>query len=229
MVRGFTALFRAVPMVFEDARLLRLAILPALITFFGSIASGLAMILWGGRYLSHVQLGKIDVVLSAVLLLIISAGVTFIAYLLIALVATAPFADAISERAEELAGAPPPPKRPLHYALIGLGHTILLVIVYLAIAIPLFVANWIVPVVAPVTAVLGFLLTALLFAWDAFDPVLSRRGRSFADKWRFISEHRGEALGLGAAATLASALPFAGVLVPSLAITAAARLHHERS
>jgi uncharacterized protein involved in cysteine biosynthesis len=226
MIRGFTALFRALPMVFEDARLLRLAMLPALITLFASVASGLAMIFWGRHYLEHFHLGAL---VSVVLLIIVGAAATWIAYLLIGLVAVAPFADAISERADTLLGAPAPPKRPFHYVFVGLSHTLLLIALYLAIAIPLFLIHFVLPAVAPVTAVIGFLVTAFFFAWDAFDPALSRRGMSFAEKYAFFREHRGEALGLGVAALLASAIPFAGLIVPPLAVAAAARLHHEHA
>jgi uncharacterized protein involved in cysteine biosynthesis len=227
VIRGFTALFRALPMIFGDRRLLALFILPAVITLVASFAAGFEMLYWGQKWYGRWHLGGIGSALAFVVVLVASLAATWLAYLLVGLIATAPFGDAISERAEELAGTPRPPRRPFHYVFISLFHTLALVALYLAIAIPLFLVNWLAPVAAPVAALIGLLVTAFFFAWDAFDPALSRRGRSFAEKWRFFGEHRAETLGLGLAATLASAIPFAGVIVPPLAVAAAARLFAE--
>ena len=226
MIRGFTAFFRALPMVFDDRRLLTLSALPALFTLIGSFAAGFAMIVWGNRLVEHWHVG-FGATLALVLLILAAVVAVWLTALLVGLIATAPFADAISERAETLAGTAPPPKRPFSYVFVGLFHTLALIALYLCIAIPLFFVSSLVPVLSPVTAIVGFVTTALFFAWDAFDPALSRRGRSLSEKWRFFTEHLQEMLGLGVAATLATVIPWAGVLVPPLAIAAAARLYHE--
>ena len=79
----------------------------------------------------------------------------------------------------------------LALSLRGLGQAILGVLLYLAIAVPLFVVQWFVPVVAPFVWIAGVVQAALFFAFDAFNEPLHRRGASFGGKWRFIGDAPG--------------------------------------
>jgi uncharacterized protein involved in cysteine biosynthesis len=216
--RGFTALFRALPLAFEDRRLLRLTVAPAALALVLTFASAAAV-----YHYSHLLVVR-SAWMWIVVVLAVAAGL-WVGWVLSCMVATAPFAEALSARASELAGAPAPPPQPWHNALVGMGHTLLSVLIYALIATLLLVAQWIIPVLAPFTAVAGLLATAQFLAYDLYDPTLSRRGASFAEKWRYLAAHRGETLGLGLAAALGIAVPFLGILVVPLGTIAAARLH----
>src|SRR5207237_5372681 len=118
------------------------------------------------------------------------AAAMWLGWILSCIVATAPFGEALAERTAELCGAAPLPPRPWSHALRGLGHTLLSILIYAGIAVPLFVGQWIVPAIAPFAAAAGLLVTAQFLAYDLYDPTLSRRGASFAEKWRYLADHR---------------------------------------
>jgi uncharacterized protein involved in cysteine biosynthesis len=224
--QGFAALPKALPVVFDDARLRRLTLAPALLSLVLSVVSAIAMFRWGHLLMERYSAGHgtIIAVLLWIALALAVAAAAWVAWLCAGVIATAPFADRLAERAEELAGAPPLPPQPLMQSARGIVHTVLAVVIYAALAVPLFLLHVVIPPLSPVTAVVGLLLTAQFLAYDIFDPALSRRGRSFEEKWRFLREHRAEVLGLGVAAALGSAVPLFGVIVPALAIVAASRL-----
>jgi uncharacterized protein involved in cysteine biosynthesis len=217
-LRGFAALFRALPLAFEDARLTRLTVAPAALALVLTALSAATV-----YHYSHLLVVKSAWLWIVVALAVIAA--LWVGWILSCVVATAPFAESLSERTTELCGAAPPPRQPWRNALIGVGHTLLSILIYALIAVPLFVVQWLVPAVAPFAAAAGLLVTAQFLAYDLYDPTLSRRGASFAAKWRYLADHRGETLGLGLAATLTAAVPFLGILVMPLGTIAAARLH----
>jgi uncharacterized protein involved in cysteine biosynthesis len=227
--RGFVALGRALPFAFDDRRLMRLTLAPAALALGLTVLSAFAALHYGHALINHFHAGGVIGVLLWLALILAVAGATWLGWLLSCVVATAPFADAIAERAEALAGAAPLPARRLSAAvsqsLRGIGHALLSVAIYAAIAVPLFVLGLAVPVLTPATAVAGFLVTAFFLAHDLYDPMLSRRGFFFGQKWKALDERRGEALGLGVAVALASAVPLLGVLAVPLGTVAAARLY----
>jgi uncharacterized protein involved in cysteine biosynthesis len=217
-VRGFASLFRALPLAFEDARLLRLTVAPAALAL-GLTALSAATVF----HYSHLLVARSAWMWIVVVFAVVAA--LWVGWIVSCLLATAPFGEALSERTAELCGAAPLPRQPWKNALRGLGHTLLSISIYAFIAVPLFVVQWLVPAIAPVAAAAGLFVTAQFLAYDLYDPTLSRRGASFAEKWRYLADHRGETLGLGLAATLASAVPLVGILVVPLGTVAAARLH----
>jgi uncharacterized protein involved in cysteine biosynthesis len=230
---GFAQLGSALGMAFGDKKLRRLTLAPAALSLVVTLLSAGALFRYGLGLVERQRAGHgafVAALLWVALMLAVAAA-TWLAWLCAGLVAVAPFADALSERAAELAGGrAPAPRRlgeSLRHMVRGLGHTLLSLGAYLALPLPLFAAHVVVPVVAPATALLGLLLTAQFLAYDIFDPALSRHGRSYAEKWLFLRRHRAETLGLGLAAALASAVPLVGLLAPPLAIVAAGRLFVE--
>jgi len=217
-LRGFAALFRALPLAFEDPKLLRLTVAPAALALLLTMLSAATVF-----HFSHLLVAK-SAWMWIVVVLAVGAAL-WVGWILSCLVATAPFAEALSERTAELCGAPPLPPQSWRHVVGGVGHTLLSILIYALIALPLFALQWLVPAVAPVAAAAGLLVTAQFLAYDLYDPTLSRRGAGFAEKWRYLADHRGESLGLGLAATLASALPLVGILVVPLGTVAAARLY----
>jgi CysZ protein len=157
--------------------------------------------------------------LAVVLFVLASAYVLYVASCLLA---TAPFAGILSERAEQVhTGAKVPPmswRQTAASSVRGLSHTLLGVLLYLAIAVPLFVVQWAVPAVAPVVWVGSVLQAALFFAFDAFNEPLHRRGDSFGGKWRFIGAHLAESLGFGTGVALLMMVPFLSIIVTPVAI-----------
>ena len=145
------------------------------------------------------------------------------------LLATAPFAGVLSERAEHAHRGekvePQPWGQVLALSARGLGQAILGVLLYLAIAVPLFVLHWVVPVVAPFLWIAGIVQTALFFAFDAFNEPLHRRGASFGGKWRFIGKHLAESLGFGCGVALLMVVPFLSVIVTPVAIVGGTLLY----
>src|SRR5262249_5963334 len=99
------------------------------------------------------------------------------------------------------------------------------VLLYLAIAVPLFVLHWVVPVLAPFLWICGVVQTALFFAFDAFNEPAHRRGASFGGKWRFIGKHLAESLGFGCGVALLMIVPFLSVIVTPVAIVGGTLLY----
>jgi CysZ protein len=145
--------------------------------------------------------------------------------------ATAPFAGALSERAEHHAtGTPVPPQswgRAIVLSLRGAGQALLGVSAYLAIALVLFVLHWVAVPLAPFLWVASLLQTALFFAFDAFNEPLHRRGAGFGQKWRFIGTHLAESLGFGLAVALLMMVPLVSIVVAPVAVVGGTLLHLE--
>jgi CysZ protein len=159
--------------------------------------------------------------LLTVLLVIVAAGVGYVAYLAISVVATAPFSGYVSERTEKLAtGQVVTPRgiaATVTEALRSVGHTLLGLTIYLSLSAVLFVVHWAVPVTAPFVWVLSVILTSLFLAYDAWDQPLSRRGAGFGQKWGRVKAHLAESLGFGSMVALCLAVPLLGLLVVPVA------------
>jgi len=121
--------------------------------------------------------------------------------------------------------APPRWQQLLGLGARGVGQAIFNVILYLLIAVPLFLLHWVVPAIAPAVWVASLVQTALFFAFDAFNEPLHRRGTSFGGKWRFIGAHLAESLGFGSGVALLMMVPFLSVIVTPVAIVGGTLLY----
>ena len=153
----------------------------------------------------------------------------YVLYVASCLLATAPFAGVLSERAEHAhTGTPVPPqtwRQVMALSVRGIGQALLGVCLYLAIAVPLFILHWVVPVLAPFIWIAGVVQTALFFAFDAFYEPQHRRGASWGGKWRFIGTHLAESLGFGTGVALLMVVPFLSVIVTPVAIVGGTLLY----
>jgi CysZ protein len=153
----------------------------------------------------------------------------YVLYVASCLLATAPFAGVLSERAEHVHTgekvAPQTWRQILALSARGLGQALLGVMLYLLIAVPLFAVQWVVPVIAPFVWIAGVVQAALFFAFDAFNEPLHRRGTSFGGKWSFINTHLAESLGFGTGVALLMMVPFLSVIVTPVAIVGGTLLY----
>ncbi len=222
--RGWRVAFGARPLV-------PFVLLPAGITVAVAGGGTLLAYRWAAELVArhaagHGALWGAIVWLFVVLFVLATAYVLYVASCLLA---TAPFAGILSERAEQLhTGDQVPPqtwRSMLALAARGLGQTVLGVLLYLAIAVPLFIVQWVVPVLAPFLWIAGVAQAALFFAFDAFNEPLHRRGSSFGGKWRFIGAHLAESLGFGTGVALLMVVPFLSVIVTPVAIVGGTLLY----
>ncbi len=229
--RGMGYFGRGWRVAFGERRLAPWVLLPALVTTV--VAGGGAWLLWssvGGFVHRHAAahgaiIGAI-VWLLAVLLVLATAYVLYVAS---CLVATAPFAGILSERAEQVhSGVPVPPttwRHALTLSVRGVGQMLLGVMLYLAIAVPLFVVHWAVPALAPFLWIASVVQAALFFAFDAFNEPMHRRGASWGQKWRFVGAHLSESLGFGTGVALLMMVPLFSIIVTPVAIVGGTLLY----
>ncbi len=229
--RGMGYFGRGWRVAFGDGRVVPFVLLPAALT--AAVAGGGTLLAyqWAADFVArhsagHGALWGAIVWLFVVLFVI---GTAYVLYVASCLLATAPFAGVLSERAEHAhTGEKVAPQgwgRILALSARGLGQAILGVILYLAIAVPLFVLHWVVPVIAPLLWICGVMQTALFFAFDAFNEPLHRRGASFGGKWRFIGKHLAESLGFGCGVALLMIVPLFSVIVTPVAIVGGTLLY----
>jgi CysZ protein len=218
---------------FARAPLLPWVVLPALITAVVTVGGAWAAAhAVGGWLRAHVgSHGSLVDALVWIGVLLVAGAAAYVLYVASCVLATAPFAGVLSERAEQLATGAPAERRGLGrevaLALRGAGQAILGVILYLSIAVPLFVVHWLVPTLAPFLWVASLLQAALFFAYDALYEPLHRRGAGFGAKWRFIGAHLSESLGFGLAVALAMMVPLVSVVVAPVAIVGGTLLYVE--
>jgi CysZ protein len=216
-VSGVAALPRGARLAFGDRTLRRWVLMPFFLTLALLAVMGAAFIAYLSNVKgSHAQLAALVGMVAAVV------G----AYLAALLLSIAPFGGVMSRRAELLVsgGARADEHGFFMEALHGIGQAILILGLYLGVSFALLVAQAAVPVLAPLWVVAGLVQTALFVAYDFYDPLLSRRGRSFVEKWRYLGARRAEALGFGAATALLLAVPGVGLFVPPVAVVAATLL-----
>jgi CysZ protein len=224
--RTFTGggyLFRALSFVRGRPSMWGWVAAPAGVTAVAAGLGGWWMWQWGHAFLERHTAGHGAFVgaLLGFLLFILTIGVAYVCFLAVSLIATAPFAGFISEKTERLAtGAVVTPQGFVRNAIVSLGHTLLSLTIYLALAAGLFVVQFFVAPLAPFLWVANLLLTATFLAYDAWDLPLGRRDRSFAEKWATLRRHRAESLGLGLTAALLLVVPGFGLVVPPLTAVA---------
>ena len=247
-VKGAAALPQAIGFVLARPSLWPLVLAPSLVTLVVVLVAGEEALRWGAGFL-HQHIAHAHGLLSALVMIalfVFVGAVAYLAFLVVGVVAAAPFAGPLSKRTERLVRGEAPAEQPsqasarpairqsqemleevglLRDLVTSLVHVILQLIVYLSVTGTLLVAHFLMPPLAPVTVALGLVATALFLAWDAWDPPLSRRGAGFARKWGYVARHLPEALGFGGVVALLLAVPGLGLIVPPVAAVAGTRLY----
>jgi CysZ protein len=229
--RGMGYFGRGWRVAFGQARVVPFVLLPAALTV--AVAGGGSLYAYhraqefvARHSAGHGALWGAIVWLFVVVFVLATAYVLYVASCLLA---TAPFAGVLSERAEQVhTGEKVTPqtwREIFALSTRGLGQAILGVFLYLAIAVPLFVVQWFVPVIAPFLWIVGVVQAALFFAFDAFNEPQHRRGASFGGKWRFIVTHLAESLGFGTSVALLMMVPFLSIIVTPVAIVGGTLLY----
>lgn len=165
--------------------------------------------------------GAIWTAILTFLMYVFVAGVAYVAFLVTSMVATAPFAGTLSEKAEKLARGDAPTQHGfgpvVREAVRSTLHTIVSLTLYLTLAVLLFLLQFFASVLAPLIWVASLALSGTFLAYDAFDPPLSRRDAGFGRKWAYVGEHAAEALGFGVVVALLIAVPLVNLFVPAVA------------
>jgi CysZ protein len=160
-------------------------------------------------------------------------GVGYILYNVSCILATAPFAGVLAERAHHVATgekiAPRKFSATLASSFWGAWHAVIVAVMYLSLSLSLFVAQWILLPLLPLVWMLTLIQSAYFFAFDAFNEPLHRARTSFAGKWRFVFAHGAESLGFGVAVALCMMLPLVSLVVAPVAVVGGALLHVELS
>ena len=229
--RGMGYFGRGWRVAFGHGRVVPFVLLPAAITVAVAGGGSFLAYRWAVDFVARHSAGH-GALWGAIVWLFVVVFVLATAYVLYVascLLATAPFAGVLSERAEHAhTGEKVPPqtwREMIALSLRGLGQAILGVLLYLAIAVPLFAVQWLVPVLAPAVWIAGVVQAALFFAFDAFNEPLHRRGQSFSGKWSFIGTHLAESLGFGTGVALLMMVPFLSVIVTPVAIVGGTLLY----
>lgn len=229
--RGMGYFGRGWRVAFGHGRVVPFVLLPAAVTVAVAGGGSFLAYRWAADFVArhsagHGALWGALVWLFVVVFVLATAYVLYVASCLLA---TAPFAGVLSERAEHAhTGEPVAPqtwRQTMALSMRGVGQAILGVLLYLAIAVPLFLLHWVLPVAAPLFWVAGIVQTALFFAFDAFNEPLHRRGASFGGKWRFIGAHLSESLGFGVGVALLMMVPFLSVIVTPVAVVGGTLLY----
>lgn len=229
--RGATARFfwaagffgRGLGMVLDNKSLWPWVLAPTLLTGLAAVGGAWGAWSWARSYIDRhlAGHGAFVAALLAIVLFLFVAGVFYVGFVAIAKIATAPFAGFISEKAEAIqngrAVTPDGVWATLRESARGLLHTLLALSIFVSISIVLLLLNWVATIFAPVVWVLGVCTTALFVSYDAFDLVLSRRGKRFGEKWAFLGANSAEALGFGSMIALLLVVPGLGLVVPALA------------
>lgn len=232
VVGGAGAVFAGVGLVFRDANLFLLSLVP-----MGVHAGLFVVFLWLGfsqavdpvvALLSPSDtaswwLGVVAVVvgiavrIAAVLLALVSS-------VLVGSVVCDPFYDLLSERTEEIfVGRNVGPPFTLANVVAGVARelvaTVLRLLVFAAVAIPLWLASF--TPAAIVATPLSFVWTWLFFAYEYLSRSLARHAVQPRDRFKPIFAHKAICVGFGATAWVVSFIPF---LAPFL-VVAATRLY----
>ena len=229
--RGMGYFGRGWRVAFGSGRVVPFVLLPALVTVAVAGGGTFFAYRWAADFVARQAAGH-GALWGAIVWLFVVVFVLATAYVLYVascLLATAPFAGILSERAEHVHTgqrvAPARWREVLALSVRGLGQGLLGVMLYLAIAVPLFFLQWFVPVIAPLVWIAGVVQAALFFAFDAFNEPLHRRGSSFGGKWRFIGTHLAESLGFGTGVALLMMVPLVSVIVTPVAIVGGTLLY----
>jgi CysZ protein len=200
--RGFSYPFKGLDFAFAHADIRRLLWGPVLLGIALLTGEWLGLRLTIHHYLPDAGFFKLALAWVAGLLAIVFS------FLALQGVLCAPFCDTISKRTEAHALGKPPPKASLPGQLVSLGHALVRAVCYLALLALFFIVGLFVPLMW----IASWLLSAIYAALDALDYPETRRGWSFGRKLSYLGQHKGAALGFGAAAALIAAIPILGLL-----------------
>jgi CysZ protein len=229
--RGMGYFGRGWRVAFGHGRVVPFVLLPALVTVLVAGGGTWLAYSWAHDFVARHSAGH-GALWGAIVWLFVwlfVLGTAYVLYVASCLLATAPFAGVLSERAEHAhTGEKLTPQTWGQVAALsvrGMGQALLGICLYLAIAVPLFVLHWAVPVLAPFIWVAGVVQTALFFAFDAFYEPQHRRGATWGKKWSFIGTHLAESLGFGTGVALLMVVPFLSVIVTPVAIVGGTLLY----
>lgn len=147
--------------------------------------------------------------------------VSFVTFVPVGSIVTAPFAELISGRVE--AALLPASQQPgggvrgfLADIWLGVSHALVRLLIF-ALLLLLILPFFLLPVAG---GALMVYVSARYLAWDGLDYALARRRMTFSRKSDFLREHRARTLGLGAAAYVLFLVPFTALFVlPMLAVS----------
>jgi uncharacterized protein involved in cysteine biosynthesis len=166
-----------------------------------------------------------------VVVVLFVASIGYVAFLVTSMLATAPFAGQISERTEKVVtGAVIAPKgfsTILSETIRDIGHTLLVLALYLTITVVVIGLQWVLSPLAPFIWVLNVFITGWFLTFDAFDLPLARRQKTFGQKWSYLSKHKAEAYGFGVLYALLLAVPVLGLFMPAFAAVGGTLLYLE--
>jgi uncharacterized protein involved in cysteine biosynthesis len=149
--------------------------------------------------------------LTGTLLVIVGGLVGILLFVSLQPVVGAPFVDLVSEKTEAVVRGRVPSVGFLRAAAVSLLHGLMKAALYaLALGVTLLLGA-----VTGFGGVLGMVLYAVFFAFDAFDYPLSRRGCSFGDKWSYLVSHPVQTLGFSIGATVFYLIPLAALVAPT--------------
>jgi len=215
VIRGVLAPFRGAAFVARHG-LWGYLVLPLLLN-----TSLAALSAWLGVRLVRQKIGAqlftSSPVVAWTILGVFAALVGLLFFMVFQPVVGAPFVDLISERTEKVVRGHVPTVGFLRAAGKSLLHGLLKSGLYgVALAVVLVLGA-----VSGVGGALGVVLYAIFLAFDGFDYPLSRRGISFAGKWRYLAVHPGQTLGYCLGASVLYLVPLAVVVAPAFAAVGA--------
>ncbi|MBA2662809.1 MAG: EI24 domain-containing protein [Bradymonadaceae bacterium] len=169
-------------------------------------------LLVGGWYLVFALLAAVGVVLSYFVVLIVGG------------VVASPFNDLLSQRTElALTGRVGNATEGMSQAVSiarSVGASLLSLVLYLALIVPLFALNLIPGIGSVVYTVLATAVSIYFLAVEYSDNVLDRHGFHYADKLRAIRAHIDFAGGFGAGTSLLLFVPVLNLLAMPIAVVA---------
>ena len=149
--------------------------------------------------------------LGWIALVLFSALLAVVLFLIAQPLLNAVFADRLSERVERDTRGAAPAVPFLASTGRALLHGFLKLVLYGAAAMTAWVLTGFLLGVGALVAV-G--LAAIFLAYDGFDYPLSRRGASFGKKWAYLARHPAQTIGFGLGATLLYLVPLAVFVAP---------------
>jgi len=219
--------------IFDHKALWPWVLAPALLTGLCTWLGTWAFYRWAHAFVEAHTAGHnwLIAALLWVIFFVFVVGIAYVAFLVVSLVATAPFAGQISERTEKLATGEAPTQHGLGHIVLeslrSLGHTLITLSIYVVAAALLFALQLFASPLAPFVWVLSLFVTGTFLAYDVFELALARRDKRFGEKWAYVGAHQREALGFGVTVALLLAVPGLGLIVPAVAVVGGTLLYVE--
>jgi CysZ protein len=238
LVLGLRLYARGAATVLRSPRLLRLGALPAVVTVLlyvvvlavlGRFLPDLAELLtpfadgWspGARSATHLV---VEVAVVAAV-----AFVAVMAFVGMTIAIGGPFYERLSELVDDGVGeVPPGPSRSGATTVVrGARDGLVLVVLSVLVAIPLFAAGFVPVVGQTVVPVVAALVGGRLLVLELTAPALERRGLGFAERRRLVRSRRVLAAAVGVPTYLLCLLPLVGILAVPVGAAAATLLARE--